>query len=117
MLIEQNNIIEKRHYKRTRFSEPVRFQFKEESSFGGCLACDIGEGGMKVNFNDFIPLNTEMILQMKLTNTPRVIDVTGQVAWLEKVPYSDRYHVGVRFTKIDSQMQEGIRRYIQSRHS
>ena len=117
MLRGEHPIIEKRRHRRTRFSEPVRFQFKEESNFGGCLACDIGEGGMKVNFNDFIPLNTEMILQMKLMNIPKVVDVSGQVAWLEKVPYSDRYHIGVRFTKIDPHMQEGIRKYVQSRHS
>lgn len=117
MFINDNTITEKRKFRRIRFSDAVHYHMKEESGFGGCLACDIGEGGMMVNFNDFVPVNSEMTLQLRLPSVEKIVDVTARVAWLQKLPYSDRYHIGLVFSKIDSIAKEGIRHYIKSHHS
>ncbi len=113
MFIDETKV-EKRRFRRVRFSEPVHYQLKETSRFGGCLSLDISEGGMKINFDDFIPLNTEIALQLKLTGIPRIIDLLGKVVWLQQVPFSERYHVGLRFEQSDHVSHEEIREYIRS---
>src|SRR3989338_4836688 len=101
MFIEEQAKVEKRRFPRAQFHEAVHYQLKDESKFGGCLASDIGEGGIQVSLNDFVPINTELVLQMKLGRLARVVDLTGRVAWLQRVPFSDRYQVGLEFTKPD----------------
>jgi len=117
MFIEENVQAEKRKSRRARYTEPVSFQLKDPHHFGGCLGRDLSEGGIRVDFNEFIPLNTEMVLQLKLGSISKVVDVTGRVAWLQRVPYSDRYAVGLQFTKADPVSHEEIRRYIDTHHS
>lgn len=114
MLIEESVRTDKRRFARARFQEAVGYQLKEVSHFGGCLACDISEGGLRVHFNDFIPIGSEVLLQMKLRSASKVFDLVGQVKWLQRVPYSDRYQMGLEFVKADSVSQEEIRRFVKS---
>lgn len=107
--------IEKRRSHRVRFSEPVQYRIKDSARTGGCLACDIGEGGMKLNLEEFIPINSEISLHAKLKDSPRAVDVVGRVAWLQQIPYSDRYHVGIQFNKADPLLQNEIRNYVNVR--
>ena len=112
MFIEEKDRMEKRKFKRARFPEAVSYQLKDRNDFGGCLACDIGEDGMCLNFNDFVPIDTEVIIQIKLPQNSRVVDVTGRVIWLKQVPYSDRFQVGLQFFKNNLISQEEIRSYV-----
>ena len=112
MLIEENIQQEKRRYRRIRFSEPVSFHLKDPHNFGGCLARDLSEGGIQLNFNEFVPLNSEIVLQLQLSRLPKVVDVTGRVVWLQRVPYSDRYAVGLQFEKSESLSSQEIRQFI-----
>ncbi len=117
MFIEEKTQVEKRRFRRARFSDAISYRLKDVNHFGGCLGCDISEGGVRIQFNDFVPINTEMVLQMKLSNIPKVIDVTGRVVWLQQVPYSDRYQIGLQFTKADPIYHEEIRSYVKTHPS
>ena len=116
MFIDEKIIAEKRRFKRVQFRDPVKYHFRDISNFGGCLAYDISEGGMRINFFDFVPVNTEMNFQLKLSSIPKLIDVTGRVVWLQQVPYSDRYQIGLQFTEPDTLSREEIRSYVKSHH-
>lgn len=115
MFIEERTVTEKRRFRRIRFAEAVHYQIKETNHFGGCLASDLSEGGMRINFNDFVPVHTEFLLQAKLEDKPHILDLRGRVKWLQKIPYSDRYHVGLEFTRVDPIVREELRSYIRSR--
>ena len=117
MFIEEPAVIEKRRFPRARFRDPVNYHTGEASGFGGCLAFDISEGGIKVNFNDFLPINTEMILQMKLNKVSRIVEANARVVWVQQVAYSDQYQMGLQFTKSDPISQEEIRSYVKSHQS
>ncbi|HOW36020.1 MAG TPA: PilZ domain-containing protein [Candidatus Omnitrophota bacterium] len=106
--------VEKRHFLRARYNEPVRYHFRDSGKFGGCVARDISEGGIRLDLDDFVPLNSEMILQMKFHDSPMTTDVKGRVVWLQQVPYSDRYHVGFQFVETNPLAKEGIRNYVKS---
>ena len=117
MFIEEPATIEKRRFPRARFRDPVDYDTGEISAFGGCLASDISEGGIKVNFNDFVPINTEMVLQMRLNKIAKVVETKARVVWVQQVAYSDRYQMGLQFTKSDPLAHEEIRSYVQSHQS
>ncbi|MFH1360533.1 MAG: PilZ domain-containing protein [Candidatus Omnitrophota bacterium] len=111
----ETEYLEKRRFKRVRYQEPVHYQFKEQGKFGGCLASDLSEGGIKISMNDFVPLHTEIAMRLKLQDVPHVVDLTGRVAWVQQVPYSDRYRAGVEFVNESSNAREGIQSYVRSR--
>lgn len=95
-MINTIEISEKRVAKRVSFKEPVGFQFKDPSRFGGCLGCDLSETGVRINFSDFVPLGTELLIQLQLAEK-KVVERIGKVVWVQKFPFMDRYQVGLQF--------------------
>ena len=106
-LLKKGRILEKiegherRRHKRLKFSESVQFQHRDPSQYGGCLSKDISEGGIRLNFSDFVPIDTELVLSVNLAKD-KMIDCMGRVVWVERVPFSEQYHVGIEFTESDS---------------
>ena len=110
---------QKRKFPRFPFRDAVSYHlYQTPQKFGGCLAYDIGEGGVKINFHDFIPLGTEITLKMRLgqKSTSRIIDIAGRVVWVIRVPFSDYYQVGVKFIDTISNLKpkEEIGQYLKS---
>lgn len=91
---------ERRDSKRITYRESVKFQFKNPQDFGGCLSADISGHGMRLNLNDFIACNEELLLEVKLA-TEKIVQCMGRVVWVEKQRFSDRYQAGIEF--VDSQ--------------
>jgi Tfp pilus assembly protein PilZ len=111
---QEHNDDERRQFNRIRRAQPVQFQLKDPSQYGGCLSCDLSQGGIRVQLNDFIPLNTEMTLQIRLSDES-VVDCPCRVAWVEKSRFSDRYQAGLEFegeSTLDSQRK--IHRFLSS---
>lgn len=112
-----DQVIEKRHFLRARYNDSVRFHFRDSGKSGGCVARDISEDGIRLDLEDFVPINSEMILQMKFHDSPVAMDIKGRVVWSQQVPYSDRYHVGFQFVETNPPIKEGIRNYVKSHQS
>ncbi len=89
---------EKRNSRRFFHTGSVQFQFKDPTHFGGWLSCDLSEGGMRVKLNDFIPLHTELALQIRLADET-IMDCTGRIVWVEKNRFGDNYQAGLEFTE------------------
>jgi len=106
-----------REYTRIRFREPVEFRLRDPQSFGGCLAQDISEGGIRIMLNEFVPLNTEVAFQLKFGEKSQVVELKGHVVWIQQAPYSERYHVGLEFdqTTFFPKSKERIHKYVLSR--
>ena len=113
--LEQTNI-ERRRHKRVAFREPVQYHLPIQSNHGGCLAADISEGGIRINFNDFVPLDSEMIFQVFLSAT-KAVRCVGRVMWVQKLPFSDRYQAGLKFSDDDATTDSNgkLRQFIGSR--
>ncbi len=62
------------------------------------MSCDLGEGGVRVDMYDFLPLNTEVTLKIRLA-VERVVEYIGRVVWIRKFPFAERYQVGLEFSK------------------
>lgn len=62
------------------------------------MSCDLGEGGIRVDIYDFLPLNAEVTLRIRLA-VERVIEYAGRVVWIRKFPFAERYQAGLEFSK------------------
>lgn len=92
---------QKRMTRRIRLAEPVRFQFKDPEHYGASLSCDVSEGGLKINLNQFIPLNEELDLSICLDDE-KTIDCRAKVVWIEQLRYSERFRAGLEFIQSEN---------------
>ncbi len=95
---------ERRQFPRFDFREAVEYKIDSTRHSGGCLAQDISEGGLKVNVSDFVPLGTEINVKVYLGPSPisRAVDAVAEVVWVQRVPFSDRYWLGLEFKRMDA---------------
>ena len=113
-ILREEIFVEKRRYRRVAYQEAIHYQFPERTKFGGCLSKDISIGGIQLNFNDFVPVNTDLTVSVKIKDIPKIIDVSGRVVWVKQVPYSDRYKLGLEFTNTKPFTVESIHSYVVS---
>lgn len=89
-------MLEQRKFRRFPLSEGVQCRLSPGQEPMGCLACDLSAGGVRFRAQEFIPLNTELFLQIPLP-TRNLLQVKGRVAWVQRVPHGETYQVGVEF--------------------
>lgn len=104
---------EKRSFQRAKCVRPVQFQLKDPRFYGGCQSQDLSEGGVQIDLNDFLPLNTEIIVQLQLASE-KIVDCVGRIVWVQKMPFTDRYRAGLRFDETNSLLgsRRNIQRYV-----
>ena len=111
--MNEHLIDEKRLFRRVNHSESVHFQFKDPAHFGGSLSCDLSEGGVRIRLNEFVPLHTELALDVRLRGE-HVVHCIGHVVWIEKARFGDSYYAGLAFSKSDSLLmsQQSIGKFL-----
>jgi hypothetical protein len=114
-ILEAHQADERRNCQRIKFAEPVQYQFKDPNLFGGSLACDISESGIRMNMNEYVALNTELTLHVQLPKG-KVIDCIGRVVWTRKLPFMDRYQAGLELSGTEAvfDSKKEIHQYIES---
>lgn len=105
---------ERRGSTRAVLKQPVQFSLKDPFKSLGTLSCDISEGGLRVKLNDFIPLETELLLQLDLGES-QMIECVGKVKWVSQIPFMDWYQAGVEFVETDAMVssRRRIKDYMQ----
>ncbi|MBM3252356.1 MAG: PilZ domain-containing protein [Candidatus Omnitrophica bacterium] len=105
---------EKRTSERKNIYASVRYQLKSSQAFGATSSCDISEGGLRLNFERFVPNNTEFLLQMNLPAMPKIVNALGKVVWANRIPHSDRYQLGLKFIEIEDREKTGVSDYLKN---
>jgi Tfp pilus assembly protein PilZ len=100
MVFLGNDERERRIFERGSVKAPVRIQFKDPQDFRGSLSADISEGGLQIQIQEFIPLKTELTISMELADNS-VVECVGKVVWVEQLPFSESYKIGLKF--VDNQ--------------
>ena len=95
--MEENSAEDMRKFRRMAHCESVGYQFIDPSQFGGCVAQDLSEGGIRIRINDFVPLNTELALKIRLAGE-EIVECTGRVVWVEKSRFGESYQAGLDFS-------------------
>ncbi|HQO57532.1 MAG TPA: PilZ domain-containing protein [Candidatus Omnitrophota bacterium] len=114
-------MFEKRRYKRIAFREAVEFhvlpgtsaQGTPLPSFGGSLSWDLSEGGLRFRAYSFIPLNTDLSVEFSVEHD-RTVKLVGRVVWIQKLPHSEQYNLGLEFAKTPQNIhgQKVLHRYL-----
>ena len=104
-----------RQYPRLPFKEAVAYQAGDSPS-SGSLSGDISEGGVRLTVKEFIPLNTILNLNIRLSDPTRVVPTKGRVVWVREDPDGERFDVGIEFI-VERGIDGSIRGYIASRRS
>ena len=98
---------DKRRFRRVAFREPVQFRTKAHSEPEGCVACDLSEVGIRLSSPNFIPIKEEIALTFRVDDGNQ-IDFNGRVVWVQRVPHSEYYQLGLEFAppQADNQSQK-----------
>lgn len=96
---------ERRLAKRITFKEAVRYELIDPAHFGGTVAYDLSESGLRLRLTEFLPLNTEIILNITL-RTGQVVECRGRIKWISQIPYSEQYQAGVEFADPEIILEE-----------
>ena len=106
---------DRRHATRVEFREPVQYRFLDSEEMHGSLGYDLSESGVRFQTEDFIPLRKKLALHLEL-DPGQALDLNGQVVWVQLVPHSERYHVGLNFENSDTtkNSQKVIQEFISS---
>jgi len=105
----------KRKEQRYRLSEPVQYEMRQHNRLGGCVAHDVSDHGMKLEIDEFLPVNSPLTIQFKLFNMSKMFDLVGRVAWTKRIPYSDRYYAGLEFSNPSQELKSGIQEFMKIR--
>ncbi|MDP2938890.1 MAG: PilZ domain-containing protein [Candidatus Omnitrophota bacterium] len=109
-----NSDTERRKFRRASLDTPLRYKFKQANEFGSTITRDISEGGLKLNLEKFVPINTDFVLELGLDKLSNIINAVGKVVWVTKIPHSERYQLGLEFQEINEQHKRDISSYIKS---
>lgn len=108
---------ERRRFPRVKSYAPI--QYKEigrlSEPFMACLSKDIGEGGVKLTSNEFIPLDRKLIVELFLHNSTGPLKAIARVAWVTQMPYADRYMMGLEFIDFPEDHKKVVREYVEKK--
>ncbi|MFC1594498.1 PilZ domain-containing protein [Candidatus Omnitrophota bacterium] len=102
----------RREFKREETRVPIRFEMKSSREFGAALTRDISEGGVRITFDGFFPLHTQLQLAINLSDIARTISALGVVAWSRVLPYSGRHQLGIQFLEMDEWHKKELSEYL-----
>ncbi len=103
---------DKRQHQRFPFSESVGYQKSEEMPLVGSLSEDISRMGLKLNVNEFIPVNTTLELQVHLPGQVQMAFMTAKVVWIrEHAQRLEAWQVGLQLID-DGTLSSELENYI-----
>ncbi len=103
-----------RRYKRIVFKRPIKSRAEGWDVLTGHLAQDLSEGGVRFISTEFIPVNTEIMVQIQLKDQSRIIEIPGRVVWVRVNPASDNYQFGLEFADTMAVKRAIIGEHVQS---
>ena len=104
--------MEKRQSLRAAFRRPVQIQPKPLEVFYGTLAADIGTGGIKLNLNKFLPIQTPIKLIFSCGDQQIMLSLNAHVVWINENTLSESFQAGIQFDSMDMQSQEEIKQFL-----
>ena len=102
---------ERRQFPRVTLKTPLRCQIRGKSEYSNVVTDDVSEGGVSFINDSFIPLNTQVNLEISLLS--RILNAVGRVANVSSVSYADKYRLGIEFLELQDTQKLFLSDYIQ----
>lgn len=73
---------------------------------------DISVGGTRIQANLYLPVDTLLMLEMKLNTVRQMITVIGKVKWIKIIYQDEAYEAGVEFVNTPRDAMRKLQDYI-----
>ncbi len=95
----------------TRHDCCVPLMDERKESLRNSQTTNISKTGVGFVSARFIPMNTKMMIEIALSREGQPVLVQGKVKWVEQIPNSTNFRVGMNFQDISSSAQSRIDNY------
>ena len=99
-----------------RINARLPLQFKDIQRpmeiYTGSLTKDISEGGVRFISSDFLSIFTRLLLEVSVPSFSRPVKAISKVAWIQKIPRSNQYNVGVQFMDMTEEDRKQLASFI-----
>ena len=93
---------DKRRHHRAEIHLPLRFRdpLNHRSPAKNAQTRDLSLGGLCFQTEEFVPLDTTLLLELRLRDSARPVRSIARVAWTRIMPSGHRYEIGSEFVDI-----------------
>lgn len=99
--------------KSARYDCCVPVVSKKGTAFDASQTVDIGKGGVGFVSKEFIPVDTQIAVEITLTQDGDAVLAVGRIKWIQQVQGEKNYRVGMVFTDISRDSTSRLGRYFQ----
>jgi c-di-GMP-binding flagellar brake protein YcgR len=78
-----------------------------------CLTEDISLSGMKIQSENFFPINSILKIQLSLKEPTRLINVLGKIRWVKKLKACEGFEMGIEIVGTSKEDQGVLKRHIE----
>ena len=110
----QPYVKEKRSCPRINARLPLQFKDIQRpiEVYAGSLTKDISEGGVRFTSSEFLSIFTRLLLEVSVPSFSRPIKAISKVAWIQKMPRSTQYDVGLQFMDMTEEDKKHLSSFI-----
>lgn len=102
--------LEKRVFPRVPCRFALRYQVRGAGHFDNALSEDISVNGISFVNNSFIPVDTHLGFEINVCQM--MLSPVGKVAWVARLPYAQRYRVGIEFIELEQPGKNYLSDYV-----
>jgi hypothetical protein len=84
-----------------------------EKKLTRCLTRDISIKGIKIQSENFFPMNSTLRIQLSLKEPTRLINMVGKIRWIRKLKASDVYEMGIEIVGTSKEDHVALKRHIE----
>ena len=97
---------------RFRAYRPVRVQKPGSIQLVETLTKDLSTGGMRFLSPTIFPVSTDLQVELVLSTGGEPFSVRGRAAWVQMIPHSDQFDIGISFQDVSIPNQRRLSAYI-----
>ena len=79
------------------------------------LSKDISKTGIRIETNIFLPVNTQIKIEVTLKDPPQMITAFAKVIWIKRFSTNDFCEAGLKFFNTSQDMIQQLEEYISSK--
>lgn len=112
--METEGYIEKRQFPRLKCSVPMQYRRigTLDNGDSGALSKNISGSGARVISEEFIPLNSRVIMDFSLPFTEQKIKSICKIIWIKRFITLSSYDLGIQFVDMTIKNQQEITNFI-----
>ncbi len=96
----------------TRFSCRVPVLCRKGTLFDNSQTIDVSKGGVGIISSKFVPLDTNLVMEIALAPKAEPVLAVGRVKWVQKLGSQERYRLGMAFTDISQDSEGRLAKYL-----